>query len=182
MNNTKDGTKRLSDGARALYDAVARNNADFKLGLTDSYSLSLREAAGEVARSLALDAGADEEEATKAALKAMSKTAMHGDPFRSLRKWADEINSLRGVGYDPVVVFENKIFIANESLTETYCSYLMSKAVAYLSRVADLKAAAQNQGQLIDPHIWGLEAKEASDQAFQLLIERSPEMAKEKYR
>lgn len=128
----------LSEGAKALLEACLFEKEAYESGEAGSPLIGMDEMARYLAYNKAKSQGKDPRACEYAGKVAASKVAKHGDPYRRLRKYAEEINSLRGYGHPIIIATENKIGIPDEGTARSYQLQLRARALRLLERSADI--------------------------------------------
>lgn len=139
----------LSEGARAILEACLFAKEAYDCGEESSPLISLDEMARYMAYNKAKAEGKDPRACEYAGKVAAAKLAKHGDPYRCFRRYAEEINSLRGYGHPIVIVVDNKIGIPDKETAQSYQKELRARALRLLERSADIGYALrkENPGQ-----------------------------------
>lgn len=163
----------LSESASLVYDAVREARLLYEAGEEDSPMIDLSEVAAYLAYNEAKRKGARESEALEARGRALILTAKHGDPYRKIRRYAEEINALRGFGVEPVIVNDNKIGIPSKEEARAYQAKLRARALRLLTRSADIGYSIRKEGQGYSeeayPADWFLSARDEANIISQLL-------------
>lgn len=173
----------LSENASLVYDAVRQARLDYEAGEENSPMVDLGEVAGYLAFKESMAKGEGEAKALEARRKALNASAKHGDPYRPIRRYAEEINALRGFGVEPVIVDDNKIGIPSKEEAIAYQAKLRARALRLLARSADIGYAIRKEGQGYSeeayPADWFLSARDEANIISQLLDDLATTKGKE---